>query len=194
MSGTRRTYGHSRFFGAVATATMLMAASGAVGAAHATQFLDDFEGDGEVSQIPATAPLRNWAIITSVDLNTESNAPSFCHDSGSCIDLVGTAGAPSGGILGKRSWPLADYLVGFFLYGSGRSPNGSAVSSGGTSSRIQVSFGGKSIYANNNIASNFAKFIVLRVRASGKLRFLGTGQVPDIGPLLDNVLIVPAHP
>ena len=171
---------------------MLMAASGAVGAAHATQFLDDFEGDGEVSQ-PATS-LRNWEIITSVDLVTESNAPSFCHESGSCIDLVGTAGAPSGGILGKRSWPLGDYLVGFFLYGSGRSPNGSAVSSGGTSSRIQVSFGGKSIYANNHIPSNFAKFIVLRVRASGKLRFLGTGQVPDIGPLLDNVLIVPAHP
>ena len=67
------------------------------------------------------------------------------------------------------------------------------MSSGGTSSRIQVSFGGKSIYANNNIASSFAKFVVLHVRGSGKLRFLGRGQVPDIGPLLDNVLIVPAH-
>ena len=57
----------------------------------ATQFLDDFEGDGEVTQIPVSS-LRNWNIITSVDLLTESNAP-LCRLSGSCIDLVARAEA-----------------------------------------------------------------------------------------------------
>ena len=159
--------------------------------AHASQFLDDFEGDGEVSQVPATS-LRNWDIITSVDLIGEEVQPPFCHLSGSCIDLVGTAGAKTGGIITKRSWPVGDYQVGFFLYGSGRNSTGGGVASGGTVSRIQVSFGGRSIYANNNIPSNFDKFIVVHVRGSGKLRLLGTGAVANIGPQVDNVLVLPA--
>lgn len=159
--------------------------------AHATQFLDDFEGDGEVSQIPATA-LRNWDIITSVDLYATSEPPHLCHRSGSCIDLVGTAGAKTGGIISKQTWPLGDYVVGFFLYGSGRDPTGAGVAAGGTVSRLQVSLGGRSIYANNHIASDFDRFVVLHVRGSGKLRFLGTGEVANIGPLVDNAFVVPA--
>ena len=155
---------------------------------HATQFLDDFEGDGEVSRIPATS-LRNWDIITSVDLYATSEPPHLCHRSGSCIDLVGTAGARTGGIISKQTWPLGDYVVGFFLYGSGRDPTGAGVAAGGTVSRLQVSFGGRSIYANNHIASDFNRFVVLHVRGSGKLRFLGTGEAANIGPLVDNALV-----
>ena len=59
--------------------------------AWATQFLDDFEGDGEVSQIPASS-LRHWNIITSVDLLTESNAP-LCRLSGSCSTWSALAAA-----------------------------------------------------------------------------------------------------
>jgi hypothetical protein len=170
-----------------ACASMLIPSS----PAHASQFLDDFEGDGEVSQVPAMS-LRNWDIITSVDLIGEEAQPPFCHLSGSCVDLVGTAGAKTGGIITKRSWPVGDYQVGFFLYGSGRNATGGGVASGGTVSRIQVSFGGRSIYANNNIPSKFDKFIVVHVRGSGKLRFLGTGAVANIGPQVDNVLVLPA--
>ena len=54
--------------------------------------------------------------------------------------------------------------------------------------------GGRSIYANNNIASDFVKFIVLRVRGSGKLKFLGRSEAPNIGPNVDNIFIVPANP
>ena len=143
--------------------------------ASATQFLDDFEGDGEVTQIPASS-LRNWNIITSVDLLTEGNAP-LCRLSGSCIDLVGTGGSRTGGVVSKQSFPLGDHVVGFFLYGSGRDQTGAAVASGGTVSRIQVSLGAKSIYANNNIPSDFQKFVVLHVHGSGKLKFLSTGEV-----------------
>ena len=160
---------------------------------QAPRFLDDFEGHGEVSQVPATA-LRNWDIITSVDLQTEGYDPPLCHASGSCIDLVGTADASSGGIVTKQSHRLRDYIIGFYLYGSGRDQTGAATSSGGTVSRLQVSLGGRSIYANNNIASDFVKFIVLRVRGSGKLKFLGRSEAPNIGPNVDNIFIVPANP
>ena len=161
--------------------------------AQATQFLDDFEGDGEVSQVPATS-LHNWNIITSVDLQTESYPQPLCHDTGSCIDLVGTVGATTGGLISKRSYPLNNYMIGFFLYGSGRDRAGSAVSSGGTVSRLQVSFGGSSIYVNKAIGSDFAKFVVVRVRGAGRLQFLAGGEVADIGPLLDNALIIPITP
>ena len=83
-------------------------------------------------------------------------------------------------------------MVAFFLYGSGRNRTG-AVSSGGAVSRLQVSFGSRSIYANNHIASDFAKFVVLRVRCSGKLKLL-ENEVADIGPVVDNILIVPVNP
>ena len=175
---------------AIALVVALASTSGLPSAAHATQFLDDFEGDDEVSQIPASS-LRNWNIITSVDLLTESNAP-LCRLSGSCIDLVGTGGATAGGIVTKETWPIGDYVVGFFLYGSGRDQTGAAVASGGTVSRIHVKFGALSIYANNHIASDFQKFVVLHVHGSGKLKFLGTGEVAGIGPVLDNALVLPA--
>lgn len=157
--------------------------------AWATQFLDDFERDGEVTELPAPS-LRNWNIITSVDLLTESDAP-LCRLSGSCIDLVGTAGVRTGGVVTKRSFPVGDHVIGFFLYGSGRDRAGAAVAAGGTVSRIQVSLGAQSIYANNNIASDFEKFVVLHVRGSGKLKFLATSEVVDIGPILDNPLVLP---
>jgi hypothetical protein len=57
-----------------------------------------------------------------------------------------------------------------------------------------VSLGGTSIYANNHIASDFVQFVVLHVRSSGKLRFLGGGEVANIGPVVDNVLVVHANP
>ncbi|MFZ1429574.1 MAG: hypothetical protein WAS21_22735 [Geminicoccaceae bacterium] len=174
----------------IALVVALVSASGLSRPASATQFLDDFEGDGEVTRIPAPS-LRNWSIITSVDLLTESNAP-LCRLTGSCIDLVGTAGARTGGVVSKQSFPLGDHVIGFFLYGSGRDRTGAAVPSGGTVSRIQVSFGARSIYANNNIASDFRKFVVLHVRGSGKLKFQGTGEVAGIGPILDNALVLPS--
>ena len=175
---------------AIALVVALASTSGLPSAAHATQFLDDFEGDDEVSQIPASS-LRNWNIITSVDLLTESNAP-LCRLSGSCLDLVGTGGSRTGGVVTKQSFPVGDHVIGFFLYGSGRDRNGAAVAAGGTVSRIQVSLGARSIYANNNIASDFQRFVVLHVRGSGKLKFLGTGEVAGIGPVLDNALVLPA--
>jgi hypothetical protein len=177
---------------AVALAATLVTGSGSFATAGATT-LDDFEGDGEVSQTPAAA-LRNWDIITSVDLQTESYIQPLCHASGNCIDLVGSVGDNTGGIISKLSYPLHDYVVGFFLYGSGRDQTGAVVSSGGTTSRLQVSLGGTSIYANNHIASDFVQFVVLHVRSSGKLRFLGGGEVANIGPVVDNVLVVHANP
>ena len=176
--------------GMIALVLGLLSAAALPRPARATQFLDDFEGDGEVTQIPASS-LRNWNIITSVDLLTESNAP-LCRLSGSCIDLVGTGGSRTGGVVTKQSFPVGDHVIGFFLYGSGRDRTGAAVASGGTVSRIQVSLGARSIYANNNIASDFQKFVVLHVRGSGKLKFLGTGEVAGIGPVLDNALVLPA--
>jgi hypothetical protein len=177
--------------GAIALATALASGSVLPAPAHATRFLDDFEGDGETSQVPALS-LRNWDIITSVDLMTESSVPPFCHLSGSCIDLVGSVGANTGGIVTKESWPLGDYLVGFFLYGSGRDGAGGAVPSGGTVSRIRVHFGPQLIYAKNDIPSDFERFVVVRVRGSGKLRFEASGGAVNIGPLLDNALVLPA--
>ena len=159
-------------------------------AANATPFLEDFEGDGDISQTPVSS-LRNWNIINSVDLQTESYPLLLCHLSGACIDLVGTTGVRTGGIISKRTYPSGTYEIGFFLYGSGRDGSGNAVGSGGTVSRIQVSLGSKSIYANNNMRSNFDKFVVVRVRGSGKLKFIGTGEVSNIGPILDNVVIIP---
>lgn len=178
--------------GAVVLVAIFASLTGFPRYAFATQFLDDFEGNGEVSQLPAAA-LHNWNIITSVDLNTETLVPNFCHQSGTCIDLVGTAGAQTGGITSKQTWPVGDYIIGFYLYGSGRNAVGGAVASGGTVSRIQVSFGSKSIYANSHIASDLQKFVVLYVRGSGKLKFLGAGSVANIGPLLDNVFILHAR-
>ena len=66
-------------------------------AANATPlpFLDDFEGDGEMSETPASS-LRNWDIINNVDLLTEGYIPLRCDLSGACIDLVGTTGAKTG--------------------------------------------------------------------------------------------------
>ena len=178
---------------AITVAAVLLSASVFSATADAKQFLDDFEGDGEITQIPA-ASLRNWDIITSIDLQTESYNPPLCHLSGSCVDLVGTAGSKTGGIISKLTYPDQVYMVGFFLYGSGRNSTGEAVSSGGTVSRLQVSFGSRSIYANNNIPSDFGKFVTLRVRGSGKLKLLGGGEVIDIGPIVDNILIVPINP
>jgi hypothetical protein len=186
----RRTSQRLARCGMIAVVVAFASASALPRLAWASQFLDDFEGDGEVSQTPASS-LRNWNIITSVDLLTESNAP-LCRLSGSCIDLVGTQGTRTGGVETKQSFPLRDYVIGFFLYGSGRNQFGSVIGSGGTVSRIQVSFGANSIYANNNIASDFQKFVVLHVRGSGKLKFLGTGEVAGIGPVLDNALVVPS--
>lgn len=178
--------------GMLALAVASVSAAGLSRPASATQFLDDFEGDGEVTRIPAPT-LRHWNVITSVDLLTESNAP-LCRLSGSCIDLVGTGGSRTGGVVTKQSFPVGDHVIGFFLYGSGRDRTGAAVPSGGTVSRIQVSLGARSIYANNNIASDFQKFVVLHVRGSGKLKFQGTGEVAGIGPILDNALVLPSGP
>lgn len=183
----------SRVGSAKLLAAALLAVTGLMRPAQATQFLDDFEGDGEVSQIPAIS-LHHWNIISSVDLKTESYPQPLCHDTGSCIDLVGTVGATTGGLISKRSYPLNNYTIGFFLYGSGRDRAGAAVGTGGTVSRLQVSFGGSSIYVNKAIGSDFAKFIVVRVRGAGKLQFLAGGEIADIGPLLDNVLIIPITP
>ena len=152
--------------GTIVLLVALVSASGLSRSVCASQFLDDFESDGEVSQIPAPS-LHNWNIISSVDLLTESNAP-LCRLSGICIDLVGTAGTRNGGVVTKQNFPLGDYVIGFFLYGSGRDQTGLMVASGGTVSRIQVIFGAKSIYANKNIGSDFDKFVILTcvVRAS----------------------------
>ena len=166
---------------AVASAAIMLAASGSTASAN---FLEDFEGDGEVNKLNAS--LLHWNIIESVDLIA-------CHSSGACIDLVGTTGSVRGGIISKESFTTANYLVGFFLYGSGRSGTGEAVESGGTVSRVQVSLGSQSIFARNNISSNFQQFVVLRVRGAGKLKFQGTGQVPNIGPLVDNIVILRAN-
>ena len=158
-------------------------------AANASDFMDDFEGDGEVSQIPASS-LRNWEIVDSIDLQTENLF--LCHSSGTCIDLVGTIGAKTGGIISKKTYPFGTYEIGFFLYGSGRDGSGkNVVGSGGIVSRIQVNLGSKSIYAHKNLPSNFEKFVVVRVRGSGKLKFIGGGEVGNIGPVLDNVVIIP---
>ena len=167
---------------AVASAAIMLAASGSTASAN---FLEDFEGDGEASKFNAS--LRHWNTIESVDL------VHACHSSGACIDLVGTTGSVRGGIISKESFTTANYLVGFFLYGSGRSGTGEAVASGGTVSRVQVSLGSQSIFARNNISSNFQQFVVLRVRGAGKLKFQGTGQVPNIGPLVDNIVILRAN-
>ena len=167
---------------AVASAAIMLAASGSTASAN---FLEDFEGDGEASKLNAS--LRHWNTIESVDL------VHVCHSSGACIDLVGTTGSVRGGIISKESFTTANYLVGFFLYGSGRSGTGEAVASGGTVSRVQVSLGSQSIFARNNISSNFQQFVVLRVRGAGKLKFQGTGQVPNIGPLVDNIVILRAN-
>ena len=174
---------------AVAGAAIMLAASGSTASAN---FLEDFEGDGEVSQIPAPS-LRNWDIIESVDLKSDDNPAQLCHSSGACIDLVGTSGSDRGGIISKEIFETADFTVGFFLYGSGRDETGALVSSGGTVSRVQVSLGNVSIYARNNIPSDFQKFVVVHVRGAGKLQFLGVGQAPNIGPLVDNITILRAN-
>jgi hypothetical protein len=177
---------------ALGVAALLVWSSGLPLSANADTFLDDFEGENESSRYPVRH-LRHWTIIDSVDLKTERLVPPICHSTGTCIDLVGTTGLTTGGIMSRTSYPLDTYIIGFNIYGSGRDATGSESAGEGVVSRIQVSFGDRSIYANNNIASNFERSIVLRVRGSGKLRFLAGGAVTNIGPLVDNVLIIPLN-
>jgi hypothetical protein len=186
---SRRVQRLPRSLVAAAGAAIILAASGSAARAN---FLEDFEGEGEVSQIPAPS-LRNWDIIESVDLKSEDNSAQLCHSSGACVDLVGTSGSVRGGITSKEIFETSNYIVGFFLYGSGRDDTGALVASGGTVSRVQVSLGNVSIFAHNNVPSDFQRFVVVHVRGSGKLQFLGTGQVPNIGPLVDNITILRAN-
>jgi hypothetical protein len=158
-------------------------------ASQTALFMDDFEGENESSRYPVRF-LRHWTIIDSVDLKTERRVPPLCRDTGTCIDLVGTAGLTTGGILSKTSFPPGAYLIGFMLYGSGRDPAGNEIATGGVVGRLQVSLGERSIFANNNIASDHEGFVLMRVRGAGKLRFLAGGAAPDIGPLLDNVVVI----
>ena len=171
----------------VAAGAMLLPSPGF--ASQATLFMDDFEGENESSRYPVRF-LRHWTIIDSVDLKAERRVPPLCRDTGTCLDLVGTSGLATGGILSKASYPPGAYLIGFMLYGSGRDAAGNEVATGGVPTRLQVSFGERSIYANNNIASDHEGFVLLRVRGSGRLRFLAGGAVPDVGPLLDNVVVL----
>ena len=163
------------------------------GPAHATgptfMLLDDFEGDQEVNRYPIRA-LRNWTIIDSVDLKTERTMPPLCRDTGTCIDLIGTTDQTSGGLVSKTSFPAGTYLLGFMLYGSGRDPTGATIAGDGVGGQIQVSLGARSVYANTAIPSDFAQFVMLRVRGSGKLTFRAAGAAPNIGPLLDNVVLI----
>ena len=175
--------------GIVGTTMLLHSSPGAISPAAADQLVEDFEGENESSRYPVRF-LRNWAIIDSVDLKTERRDPNLCRDTGTCIDLIGTANLTTGGIVSKVSYPQGTYLIGFTLYGSGRDPDGNDIVTGGISGRLQVSFGSRSIYANNNIASEFAQLILMRVRGAGKLRFLAGGDAPNIGPLLDNVMVI----
>lgn len=175
--------------GTIGTTMLLLSSPNAISPAAADQFVEDFEGENESSRYPVRF-LRNWSIIDSVDLKTERRDPELCRDSGTCIDLIGTANLTTGGILSKVSYRQGTYLIGFMLYGSGRDTDGNDIATGGVSGRLQVSFGSRSIYANNSIASEFAELILMRVRGAGKLRFLAVGEVPNIGPLLDNVMVI----
>jgi hypothetical protein len=175
--------------GIVGTTILLLLSQGTTAPAAAEQFVEDFEGENESSRYPVRF-LRNWAIIDSVDLKTERRDPDLCRDTGTCIDLIGTADLTTGGIQSKASYPQGTYLIGFMLYGSGRDAQGDDIATGGVAGRLQVSFGSRSIYANNNIASDLAQLILMRVRGAGKLRFLAGGEAPNIGPLLDNVIVV----
>jgi hypothetical protein len=175
--------------GIVGTALLLHSSPGTIPPAAADQLVEDFEGENESSRYPVRF-LRNWAIIDSVDLKTERRDPNLCRDTGTCIDLIGTANLTTGSILSKVSYPQGTYLIGFMLYRSGRDADGNAIATGGASGRLPVSFSSRSIYANNNITSQFAELILMRVRGGGKLRFLAGGEAPNIGPLLDNVMVI----
>ncbi len=178
---------------AVGIGWLLLAAAGAAVTVRADPFLDDFEGEREYTRYPVKS-LRNWTIIDSVDLTIERSSPPLCRHTGTCIDLVGTSGATTGGLLSKTSLPAGTYLIGFQLYGSGRTATGDAAAADGVATRIQVSFGARSIYANNAIPSDFSDFVLLRVYGSGKLRFEAGSDAADVGPLLDNVLALRLGP
>jgi hypothetical protein len=151
---------------------------GAATPARATGFLDDFEGD--TPGVPVAA-LRNWNIIQSVDLLTDR--PSLCRNTSTCLDLVGTSGVNTGGIVTKQSFAPRTYTVAFQLYGSNRE---------GTIDKVSAYFGDRLIYANNRIPSDFTRFISIRnVQGPGKLKFIGIGQVIGVGPLVDNIVVLP---
>ena len=184
---TRRSGTVSGLLAAALTLAALAAPAQATGPTF--MLLDDFEGDQEINRYPIRA-LRNWTIIDSVDLKTERTMPPLCGSTGTCIDLIGTTDQTSGGLLSKTSYPVGTYLLGFMLYGSGRDITGATTPGDGIGGQIQVSFGARSVYANNDIPSDFAQFVVLRVHGSGKLRFRAVGGAPNIGPLLDNVVLI----
>jgi hypothetical protein len=188
-SRPRRVIPFASSTAAMGAAWLLVTASAAVISAHAAPFLDGFEGEREYNRYPVRT-LHNWTIIDSVDLKTERSMPPLCHDTGTCIDLVGTTGLTSGGLVSKTSFSAGTYLIDFLLYGSGRDAAGEGIGADGVTSQIQVSFGARSIYANNDIASDFSDFVLLRVYGSGKLKFLVGGDVANIGPLVDNVLVI----
>jgi hypothetical protein len=174
-------------------AALLLLAPAAGAVAQTAPFLDDFEGEREYNRYPLRT-LRHWTIVDSVDLKTERSMPSICRDTGTCIDLVGTSGLTTGGITSKSSFAVGTYLIGFRLYGSGRNEAGEAAETGGVAGRIQVNLGARSIYARNDIPSDFSDFVVLRVYGSGKLGFLAEGAAANIGPLVDNVVVIRLGP
>jgi hypothetical protein len=175
--------GSGTLLATLATIAVACQIAGAATPASATGFLDDFEGDTPAQ--PAAA-LRHWNIVQSVDLLADF--ASLCRDTSKCVDLVGTSGATSGGIATKRSFAPGSYTVAFQLYGSNRG----ASSGQGTIDKVRVYFGDRLIYVNNRLPSNFTRFVNIRnVQGPGKLRFVGIGQEIGIGPLVDNVVVLP---
>ncbi len=139
--------------------------------------LDDFEGETPSNPVDT---LRRWDIIETVDVTIDD--PPACRRTGQCLDLVGTSDINTGGIVSKRSFADGTYTVAFQLYGSLRD----------TIDKVRVFFANKLIYSNNQITSDFSRFVVIRnVSGPGKLKFIGIGQVANIGPLVDNVVVLP---
>jgi hypothetical protein len=183
----------ARLARSLGAAALLLFAPAAGAVAQTAPFLDDFEGEREYNRYPVRT-LRHWTIVDSVDLKTERGMPPLCRDTGTCIDLVGTSGLTTGGLTSKASFAAGTYLIGFRLYGSGRDAAGEGAESGGVTGRIQVNLGARTIYARNDIPSDFSDFVVLRVYGSGRLSFLAEGAAANIGPLLDNVVVLRLGP
>jgi hypothetical protein len=172
----------SKILAVLATIAIACTTTGAAAPAGATGFLDDFEADMPAQPVAA---LRNWNIVQSVDVLADF--PALCRDTSTCVDLVGTSGINSGGIVTKQSFAPHTYTVAFQLYGSNRD----ALAGQGTIDKIRVYFGDTLIYANNRVTSELARFVVIRnVQGTGKLRFVGIGQIIGVGPLVDNVVVL----
>lgn len=190
----RKSWNRKFLFLAVLTGCGLFAGLPSAGAAGSRIFSDNFERDRPGLDVK----LRQWNVITSIDVNGDQNAALYgdlCRNTGKCVDLVGSvrAGAKSGGIVTKNTFPAGTYNISFQLYGSWRDTDyNSPPQLPGTIDKIRVYLGNRLIYRNDQVRHNVSRRITLQnVQGAGKLKFVGYGQVTNLGPLIDNVDVRP---